>query len=426
MRGSDFYINNSVRSFLRSFGKKDVLSKVKVSKWLNVETIPLDKYLNKRIYFSLQHSKNIEEKLSKEQREHIVNWYNESLPKIDFRNACKVQKDGSGTFNDIAYDAIFYMQKLNLSCSDEVLCDMLHLLSIHPYKIDFQFIVSKIKNKELLNEKIIQNIKEFYLTMYSDVLYPHIEYALKHKLEDIYPILISMLQDKEWNDINKKSYIIDKWIENDLDDGLLVSTMPFLSQYLQIELTRNLYNKKQIVLTKNFIDEIIKSPEDEKNWLMAISASIMVKDLKSLRLGIDWLKNNLDKQYSFIDTQTAYTFPSNLSLHFDRLEALPYLFELLELSYEIKGYQPNYESIRNRCYENIKEIGVISEDFFKQTITIYEQYIEDKKHIFKSNVASLNYHLEDLKSRFWNDSYKPYSFRQACLINKEIFTDYIN
>lgn len=426
MRGSDFYINNSVRSFLRSFGKKDILSKEKVSKWLDEETISLDKYLNKRIYLSLQHSKGIEEKLSKEQREYIVNWYNEILPKIDFRDACIVQKDGSGTFNDIAYDVIFYMQKLNLSCLDEILCDMLHLHSIHPYKIDFQFIVNKVKDKKLLNEKIIQNIREFYLTMYSDVLYPHIEYALKHKLEDIYPILISMLQDKGWNDINKKSYIIDKWINNDLNDGLLVSAMPFLSQYLQIDLTRNLYNKKQIVLTKNFIDEIIKSPEDEKNWLMAISVSIMLKDLKSLRLGIDWLRNNLDKQYTFIETQTSYTFPSNLSLHFDGLEALPYLFELLELSYEIKGYQPNYESIRNRCYENIKEIGVISEDFFKQTITIYEQYIEDKKYIFKSNVASLNYHLEDLKSKFWNDSYKPYSFRQACLINKEIFNDYIN
>lgn len=150
-----------------------------------------------------------------------------------------------------------------------------------------------------------------------------------------------------------------------------------------------------------------------------------MKDLKSFQIGIDWLKNNLEKEYTFTETQTAYTFPSNLSLHFDMLEALPCLFELLELSYKIKGYQPNYESIRNRCYENIKEIGLMSNDFFEQTTTIYAQYIEDKKHIFKSNIASLNYHLEDLKSKFWDNSYKSYSFKQAFQINKEIFNDYI-
>lgn len=414
------YVNHSVRSFLFRFKKNKTISKIDITTWFAKNPDGLDRFLMEKIYEILSSRRDTDDLgLSENQKQYIINWYNKFLDEVDFTKAVDFNKL---EVNDLrAYYLFFYMQKLNLACSDSVLCDMLYLPSMHPFSIDLKFITSKIQDKDKLNKAVIQILKDCYtIPHYNHELYQLIDYVIEDKIVEAYPVLIQMLRDFK-RDANEyvKFHIIHNWIKNGLDEQPLILSIPDLSQSLQLSACRYLSNEREITSTKPYVENIINNPENEKIWLTAISVLISMRDIKGLQLGIDWWKKQNDLNYTLNELHTSNMFPCNLLLRYEDLSSLPFLFQLLKLSFQIK--EPySYDTIKRACIDNICNIGERSEKNIEIVTQTFEKFISDNKQTEK-NITFLNYYIEDMKRKFWNKSYHPYDFNEVKQICKEIF-----
>lgn len=413
------YINHSVRGFLKQkISKDDLIKKSNVIHTFEVDISDVNRYLNKSIFDFLRNLKSKEgilRKISKDQRQHIIDWYNELLPKFDFEKALDFTTKNSIDVRSIML--VFYMLNLDLDCPDDILVKMLYLPTIHPYKHDFHSIAEKIKDRGFLQIGISENLKKYYMVMFNGDVYTQVKYIIGNKLSEVYPILIEMLQNESWDELELKKIIIRGWIVNDLDNSVLVNILPSLNHQLQLEIYSRFAIEKDIILPSTPIHTFLNDLKDEDIYLEAILALLAMRDIIGLQLLIDWLNNKKDID-GVIDLK--YKTILKIKLHYQDLSVLDYLNQLLELSFCVNNDIIRSNDLKNLVTNNFIEIGLQSEEKLNLIVENLENFIEKHKGQLE-NVLLLNYNIQDLKEKFWNNSYTPYSSKEAiCICNQMV------
>ena len=361
---------NCIISFLRRFDRKN--DYILIS---DLDKINWDNIILSESYDILKSYKEIT--VSTSQREKINSICQQQLKKMSFRDAIKYKKDGSFTTSKLSVYLWGMKHMLNLQYPENVLLDMLSFdweyINHTPVGIDYIIVAvseDKIKNR------IKDNIKN--KKMLGTVLKNHVEYCIKHEIDDLSEYLIRYLKNNKIN-----HYYKTKIVE-------------YILKFYPIELIKNnLLDAVDFDTRISLIDGIYKV----NKWAILDYIEVKCKNAKTLDKKIVYLKylikssnlNGLNKYYELlqkemrcVDIKNIYknTILDALS-QVDSIECLDIISKIYLLTFSPKFKDNRFQSIRSGCIESFIKIALsnISNDSHKKVIGKLKDIIAENINI---------------------------------------------
>lgn len=361
---------NYIISFLRRFDRKNdyiLISDLGKINWDNI--------ILSESYDMLKSYKEIT--VSTSQREKINSICQQQLKKMSFRDAIKYKKDGSFTTSKLSVYLWGMKHMLNLQYPENVLLDMLSFdweyINHTPVGIDYIIVAvseDKIKNR------IKDNIKN--KKMLGTVLKNHVEYCIKHEIDDLSEYLIRYLKNNKINHYYKTEIV------------------EYILKFYPIELIKNnLLDAVDFDTRISLIDGIYKV----NKWAILDYIEVKCKNAKTLDKKIVYLKylikssnlNGLNKYYELlqkemrcVDIKNIYknTILDALS-QVDSIECLDIISKIYLLTFSPKFKDNRFQSIRSGCIESFIKIALsnISNDSHKKVIGKLKDIIAENINI---------------------------------------------
>lgn len=399
------YWNRSSLAFLRWFGGKKEVSKANLEQWFKEHPDYFDYYLNLRICSRIPHW-NTDQKIpefSVEQLKQIKQFYDKHITDISL----------SYSMSRIAPILITYMQRFNFDCPDNKLCEMLG-----NFNADFDLVIKKIKDKNLLKNIVLENLRN-YKEFDSSRIVQQCKHTIDYNIQEANDLIIEIIKDSEFDDY-QKTEIITYCVEKNILVSDIFNNSSYLIQSQILTLCKNLmkggnYDKSKII---ELLYNVIADPEKDEIKLSAISLLVWQKDEKALRLLIDYCKeHSLIALYDpFNNVYVGTDMPDNYLLY-DRIEMLPLLMEFLELSLnpDILPKSRKGSKIEN----NIVHLALLSDDNYIEVILSLEQFIVDNKNKYP-DIEYLNFTINRIKELYQEKQSKRYTLREAQSICSKI------
>ncbi|HSH52790.1 MAG TPA: hypothetical protein VK982_13780, partial [Bacteroidales bacterium] len=136
---------------------------------------------------------------------------------------------------------------------------------------------------------------------------------------------------------------------------------------------------------------------------------ITSQQILGLKNSVEWIKSN--KRSPFSQNGQGLT-------HFENIEALPYLLQLLELSYdpEIK-LDHKLDRMWGLVVEGLQFLALANKKNFKTVIKEMKLFIKNNNTL--DNIEFLNRPIEEIKDKYYKNATENYTFETAK--NKMVF-----
>ena len=353
------------------------------------------------IYEIYNNLKNDDGKLciSALQIEYIKKWFNKNIKTIDFINALEKGEDASYTINWHALFCVYFMEKFDFECPENIHLDMLAFTFNAGY-VSFESITKKIDKKKV-ESRIISNIKDGVIK--NDSVYEnHAEYIFENNIYEAFSYVFKDLCSSTFDQYYRSS-IIDLFFKHQANtkplklflDKLNFETQTVVLKWLVKNGDLNYSVRELIRLHENNLNE-----SDEK---IINNLLISCKSIIGLEFSIQWIKKYMQSPFS----QHGQTL-----VYFDTLDSLPYFIELLELSYnkEIKiGNQ--LDGMLSLVLDGIYNLAIQSQINFKEVCSKLKEFIEVNKGKLEE-VEFLNATIERIKEKFFQTHSEKYSIHE--------------
>jgi len=396
----DKYINSAL-DFIREFAENSPAQKKDIIYWFDNEK-NYEFYMINSVYNYIKNKEQL--KISKEQVAAIKEWYDKHIDKIEFTKAIIISQDGSFTYNRYANYLTYFMREFNFYCNENILLDMLSFVSegIGGFEtIELDYILKKVSNKKKINDRIIENIINLKVTKIS-AYELHVKYALENKLTECYTAIIKDLVESN-DKTYKKNKIIDMYIDSGSNIKLLKDIFDKLEIDVQLHMTKRLLQEEQgFVIEK--LSKLDYPGQDIDTRRIINNQLIKVGQISGLTNSIDWIKENKKNPFSQHGNGLA---------HFKNIETLPYLMELLELSYdeEIKN-DHELDRMWSIVVDGLEFLALSSSDNFETVIKRMTLFIEENKRKLE-NIEFLNRPIVIIKQNYYKSRTVEFSFEDA-------------
>lgn len=332
----------------------------------------------------------------------ITDWALNEVSEIDFNAIAKSSGNNSFYYlnNYKKIESIFYFQKL----FDFDLPQSFLLNSIEFYEFDksgeidesFNYLIKLIKEKELVDKQIIENINNKELIGLA--LSKHIQYALINKLDETYKTIREYIISKEsiFNDRKK----IEDYINITNDTSVLKELCTNNEHYLfwssidimlKLEINIDFCREKAI----EYLDS-----DNERYIVDALKVLLQLNDAKAF----DYVLKSLKKGYT-------PSFHGMRFSNFNNINGIENLIELFDLIYnkEIDRFESNYY---RDFYKTIISNLSLNEESFTQIQAILSKI---KKSLVDndSDLFYINILIDDSINSYINFKSKPYTFQKA-------------
>ena len=138
------------------------------------------------------------------QIEYIKKWFNKNIKTIDFINALEKGEDASYTINWHALFCVYFMEKFDFECPENIHLDMLAFTFNAGY-VSFESITKKV-DKEKVESRIISNIKNGVIK--NDSVYEnHAEYIFENNIYDAFSCVFKDLCSSTFDQYYRSSII---------------------------------------------------------------------------------------------------------------------------------------------------------------------------------------------------------------------------
>ena len=405
----DKYWNRSLLSFLSSFGRRKDLTKAALISWFDSKNEDVEYFLNAKINSNIPRwgSDQTMPEFTNEQLGQIKLYYEKHVKETSFVVTINKDKENSYSMSPIAPLLINYMQRFNFNCTDDKLCEMLGNLYA-----DFDFIVRKIKDKELLKNAIQDNLKN-YKNFFSGHVLKQVIYAIDNNILEVKDYIVEIIKDPKFDKYHKTEIVIYCIGKNRFVSDIF-ELYSYLKQSQRLTLCKKLieidYPDKSKI--KDLLFVIVENPENDKIKLTAISLLIWQKNEDALNLLIDYCKeHSIIAIYDpFYNTHVGIEMPDNY-LQYDDIKVLPLLIELLELSLN-PIISPKNSRGHLKIENNIIHLALLSEDNYTEVILTLEQFMSDNKGKYP-DIEILNFMINRIEELRQESQSKHYTFREA-------------
>ena len=334
------------------------------------------------VYKRLEQNDDLE--LSKEYREKIEKWCYEKISQVDFKKALSVLPGRQFQTSTYALYAWFFMRKFDLSYPENILLDMLSY-SWHGVGIDY--VATKLDQKKIV-KRMIEN---FNANDENEIaIQNYFAYGLKYKIKDFITYGREYLGNDAF-DTSTRSTILEYLNEFDNKDEGIEKAFLKTNDEFKWQIVNKLLSRRNENLKKYLLDIIKDGNDDDK--LMASQYLIEMQEIEGLKYFTFKVKADNEFKLRWIRDHNSL---KGLVIK----EAIPYLLEMLELTYHKDFKQMEYDRLELKIFDALSNIALQSEEQYLVVKAELEKFIEENEHI-SDKVRFINSFLDRVERVFY-------------------------
>lgn len=350
-----------------------------------IESWDWEMYALSKLYEILSSSSDVT--LTDDQEEWIAEWCMKNVKSFDFKTACHRGQNGGITTSITGIILWYFQRRLNIKYPKAVFLNMISFDWIEGSKFLGIKYLEQYIDIETMSERIWDNLEKGIDL--DEILENHLDFCNRHSINDASPFALQTICDTTRDSITRaialKTYMK---LSNDLDT--LIQNLPNFTDNFKWDILKELFEKDKGLECQPYLITILEGEQPEEK-LKSARFLIKLQNLEALKYYVCWVKMQV-KNRKLIEQ----TMPLN-SLKV--IEALPYLFELLYLSYNDGFKQNEFERVDTEIRNAITNIALQSTQNFKVVQTTLESFIQDNSHLKYINF--LNIFIEDVESKYY-------------------------
>lgn len=395
----DEYYPSVALRLLRDFvNKGQFISKEKVIKWFEGETND-EWYRISLIYNYLTNHKELE--INSEQRQWIEQWCTANVSKVNFKEAIEVHEDGRITFKTMAMYIWYFSKRFNIVHQKGVLLDMLSFDFFEGNDwVGIEYIVSKLDHKDIV-DRMLENIKEGIAD--SSVLKNHIKYLAQNKVKESYPFILDEIINLKRSDYRRRE-LLDLFFECTKDTESIKTIIDQADSMIRWAILDKLKANNQESFVEDYLLKILENSTDNEDIGKAAEILVSLQNIQGLKAYVKWIKNNVEND---VDTCRAMCLNS-----LKTIEAIPYLIELLELSYIREIKVDRFDRFNSQVLGAFNNIALVSEENFKQVKSSLQQFMIEKSSVHE-NVKYILHTIERMEVQFYMNDAQSFTIKQV-------------
>ncbi|PZX47556.1 NACHT domain-containing protein [Algoriphagus chordae] len=395
---NEYYPSISLR-LLSEFAKNSqFISKEKVMKWFEGDTNE-EWYRISHIYEYIKNRKELD--INSEQIQWIEQWCIANVSKVNFKEAIEVYDDGRITYKTMAMYIWYFSKRFNIDYSKSELLDMLSFDFFEGNDwIGIEYIVSKLEYKDIV-DRMLENIEEGIAD--SSVLKNHIKYLAQNKVKESYPFILDEIINLKRSDFLRRE-LLDLFFEFTKDIESIKSIIDKADPMIRWAILDKLKVINQESFVEEYLLKILEKSND--NEVIGKAAEILVSlgNIKGLKAYVAWINHNVENN---VDTSRVRCLNSLRTI-----DTIPYLIELLELSYIREIKVDRFERFNSQVLGAFYNIALVSEDNFKLVKLSLQEFMSEKSSLHE-NVKYILHTIERIEEQFYMNSSQSYTIKQV-------------
>ena len=324
--------------------------------------------------------------ISKEQQDWIAKWCQTNLDKIDFKTALIARKNESST----SWDAIciwYFLRRLNLTYPRSILLDMLSFDWVEGHKMLGIAYLEELLDESDITTRILNNLQEGIQN--DDVLKNYIDYCKRHNIKEVLPFILEEIPNTERR-MDVRAVALETFCELSGNMSELGQILPKIKDDFKWSVAEELIKRNSKYPQTFLLDILANGNEEEK--LKAAAYLIQIQDLEGLKYYVEWTKRH--KQY------TERSFGTSPLLSLRTLESVPFLIELLKISYQEGFVQDDFYRLDRPVLDTLAEIALQSDKNYVEIKKVIGSFINGYRLVMK-NVNFLYVFLDKLEQRYY-------------------------
>lgn len=347
-----------------------------------------DYFCADKIFEYLEHNKDLT--LSKEHNDHIAKWCQSTLSKVNFKTALTANKENTTTADKYAILLWFFLRRLHLTYPKNVLLDMFSFDWVEDNKmLGIKYLEEYLPIDEI-SSRILENLQIGIQN--DDILINHLDYCRRKKIEQVLKYAFAEINNTLRN-YELRQVALETFCELSSSLAKLEQLLPKISDDFKWNIVKQLVNRNNSYV-KNYLFEVLSSSNEHDSlkaseFLMALQDPIFIHGLKFY---VDWIKRHKKMPDESFDYSPLHSITS--------IDAVPYLIELLGLSYHKDFKQNNFHRLDNIILDLLTKMAIKSEKNYGLIKTDMLYFISVNSAII-NDVNFLHSFLERLEQRYY-------------------------
>ncbi|GMQ30666.1 SMEK domain-containing protein [Algoriphagus confluentis] len=391
-------LHHTAKKVIRQVLSSGLTSKLEIWKWVNNDE-EFETFLIGRIH-DLIHRQDPFELLDDNQLSYLLDWFQKNIETIDFR-LVRIFGEEVNMYNlHRAKYISFLYEKLFFPCSKDKALEMLAFCNnTHgSYEtVTISTIIRRIGKKEV-EDQIERNILTKAIQN-SMALRSHFNYAFKNKMEHLFNSIFDNITNENITDKTRLSDLNEFFVANN-DPKYLYPYFQKFSENDQLFILEKIQNDYLNADLDSFLENLTLNDNSIEIERAINSLLLRQGKVEGLVNSIDWIKKNKINPFNYKNFELV---------NFTTLEALPYLLELLVLSYDKEiSNNVRIDTIWGKVRIALIELAKKSPNFAENIIMDMEKLIQENP----VNIEDIGHNyeiIEDIKDDVLQEKLKPQS-----------------
>lgn len=338
-----------------------------------------------KMYEYLKNDENLE--ISMEQKDWISEWCYTNLDKVNFRTALVTKPDRKSSASWIAIFLWYFLRKFDLTYPKDILLDMLSFDWIEGTQmLGMKYLEDRLEKDEI-TARILENLETDIQN--NDILKNHIDYCKRNKIYEVLPFALREIPNAD-RDYQLRSVALDTVCDLSETLSYLEQLLPKITDDFKWDVVEQLVKRKS-AYTKNFLVELLVRG-NEQEQLEAATHLIGLQNMEGLRHYVEWIKKHKRVPEGRFEKSPISTLQV--------LEAVPFLIELLKLTYQKDFVKDDFPSLYNIIVNTLTTIAIQSDQNYVEVKKVIENFINENSSII-DGVTFLNVFLESLEQKYY-------------------------
>ena len=317
----------------------------------------------------------------------ISNWCYSNLNKVDFQTTLVTKPSGQSSTSWLAIYLWYFLRRLNLTYPTDVLFDMLSFDWVEENQmLGIEYLEERL-NKVDMTARILENLQKGIQN--NAVLKNHIDYCKRNNLKEVLPIALYEITNTD-RDNQVRSIALDTVCEISETLSDLEQILPKITDDFKWNVVEQLI-KRHSKYSHKFLLEILANG-NEQEQLQAAKNLIYFQDMEGLRHYVEWTKKH--------KRAPERPFEESPIPSLQVLESVPFLIELLRISYQKDFVESDFHRLDNIVMNTLKAIALQSDQHYIEVKQAIENFINEYSSII-DGVNFLNSFLESLEQRYY-------------------------
>jgi energy-coupling factor transporter ATP-binding protein EcfA2 len=333
--------------------------------------------------------KNENEKiiLSQEQTDWIVNWCEKNQCQVDFRQALQKGIGGEISTSKLAINLWYFMWKLNIRYPQETLLDMLSFAWHDAGESQGFEYIETLLDSQRMTQRVLENLATGI--EHDAVFENHINYCKRRHIVEGLKYALTFIEETHRSLMARRAAMNAAKV---LSNGLapLEDAIYKVSEDIKWELIDLLLEAGSTFDFDSYFENILTNP-DENMQFCAATYLIKLDNMAGLRFYHQWVHKKMRMPDSVHDMDCVTAVKTG--------EAIPLLFEMLELSYHQDFVHDRFESLTSIIMRALMSIVAQAPGTYDDIVQRTELFIQENSERYK-NVNFLNAFLERLEQHY--------------------------